>query len=80
MKKLATIFVLFFSLKSLSQDSVKAKVTHTAENTLRYKVNGYKFVSFCKCDLKRGDIFWIERKRFDSLLKEARPIRKRDLN
>jgi hypothetical protein len=80
MKMLATILIVFVTASCSAQDSVQAKVTHTAEKTVRYKINGYKFISYdCKCDLKRGDVFMIPKSRFDSLLKEAKPVRKRDL-
>lgn len=64
-----------------SQDSVTAKVTHVAEKMVRYKINGMKFISFdCRCDsLKRGDVFKIPKSRFDSLLTEAKAVRKRDI-
>lgn len=72
---------LVFVIKSFSQDSVKAKITDVDGKTVIYKINGRRYVSFdCKCDsLKPGMFFMIPRKRFDSLLKEAKPIRKQDL-
>lgn len=81
MKKLLTILIVLVTTECSAQDSVKARVINTAENTLIYKVNGMRFVSFdCKCDrLKRGDVFMIPKSRFDSLLLEAKPIRKRDI-
>lgn len=79
MKSLISILLLI-TINSFSQDSVKARVIKTSEKTLVYEINKMRFVSFdCKCSLKRGDIFWIPKKRFDSLLKEAKPIRKRDI-
>ena len=80
MKKLATIIVLILSLKSYSQDSVQAKVKRVKEKTIIYKVEGMKFVSFdCRCNFKRGDYFKIPKSRFDSLLLEAKPIRKKQI-
>lgn len=80
MKKLTNIIFLLISLNSFSQDSVTAKVKRVKEGTMFYKVEGMKFVSFdCRCSLKRGDYFRIPRERFDSLLKEAKPIRKRQI-
>ena len=75
-----TLLLILISLNSFSQDSVKAKVIGTAEKTLVFKVNGYKFISLdCSCSYKKGDIFYIPKKRFDSLLLEAKPIRKKQL-
>ena len=75
---LATL--LLSSGNSIGQDSVTAKVKRVKEGTLFYKVDGMKFVSFdCKCNLKRGEYFKIPKSRFDSLLLEAKPIRKKDI-
>lgn len=77
------IFLILYSWgqTACSQDSVKATIIRTAEKTVVYKINGYRFVSFdCKCDtLKKGDVFMIPKSRFDSLFLQAKPIRKRDL-
>lgn len=79
MKPLLTI-LLFFSIQSFSQDSVKARVIKTSEKVIVYEINKMRFVSFdCGCGLKKGDVFYIPRSRFDSLLTEAKPIKKRDL-
>lgn len=74
------LFFIFLASSVYSQDSVRAKVIKTAEKTLVYKANGYRLVSYnCGCNLKKGDIFFIDKKRFDSLFKEAKPIKKRSL-
>lgn len=82
MKFLFPILLLLISSTIYSQDSVRARVIKTSEKTLVYKVQGYKarFISFdCGCGLKRGDVFMISKNRFDSLLKEAKPVRRKDL-
>lgn len=84
---IATIALIIFAavvptpVKGQTRDSVKAKVLNTAENTLVFKVDGMKFISYnCKCDhLKKSDVFWIPKTRFDSLLLEAKPVRKRQV-
>lgn len=82
MKKVIIIllFAISLSLLTNAQDSVRAKVIKTAEKAVIYEVKGYgRFISYdCKCDsLKRGDLFMIPKKRFDSLLLEAKPVYKR---
>lgn len=84
MKKLTTILsllILLIPLNSFSQDSVRITILKTSEKTIIYKIEGMRFVSYdCKCDtLKRGDIFWIPKKRFDSLLLEAKPVKRKNL-
>jgi hypothetical protein len=82
MRLLAIITLFLLPFRGWGQaDSVKATVIKTAEKTVVYKINGMRFVSFdCRCDtLKKGDVFMIPKARFDSLLLEARPLRKRDL-
>jgi len=80
MKKLATILTILISLNCFSQDSVRAKVIKTSEKVLVYQINGMRFISFdCGCGLKRGDTFMIERKKWDSLLRQAKRIRKKDI-
>lgn len=78
------LFIILYSWgqTACSQDSVKATVIKTAEKTVVFKMNGYRFVSFdCKCDrLKKGDVFMIPKARYDSLLLEAKPIRRKDIN
>jgi hypothetical protein len=83
------LFLILFSSAAYSQDSVEAKVMEKDGRMIRYKVNKMMFVSYCNCDsipekkkmfdaLKRGSTFMIPKKRFDSLLLEARPVRKKD--
>lgn len=75
------IFLILLSSYLKGQDSVRARVIKTSEKVLIYEINKMRFVSYnCGCGLKKGDVFWIEKKRFDSLLNEAKPVRKKDLN
>lgn len=78
-KQMKTLLLILISLNSFSQDSVKAKVLRTAEKTLVFKANGMRFISFdCRCSYKKGDVFYIDRKRWDSLMTEAKFIRRKD--
>jgi hypothetical protein len=82
--------ILFSSGAAYSQDSVQAKVMEKDGRMIRYKVNKMMFVSYCNCDsipgkkemfdaLKRGSTFMIPKSRFDSLLLDAKPVRRRNL-
>lgn len=64
---------------SFYSDSVKAKVKHSTNYMIVYKIEGQRFISYCNRGLKRGDVFYIDRKIFDSLLRESKPIRKRKI-
>ena len=78
---LLILFLLLLTAVGYSQDSVRAKILKTAEHEVIYEINKMRFVSYdCKCSsLKRGDVFMIPKSRFDSLLLEAKPVRKRQM-
>ena len=81
---MGVVFTVLFCLVagvSFGQDSVRAKIIKTAEHTVVYEINKMRFISYdCPCStLKRGDTFMIPRARFDSLLREAKPVYKRQL-
>jgi len=71
--------LLLLTAVGYTQDSVKATILRTAEHEVIYEINKMRFVSFdCKCSsFKRGDVFMIPKERFDSLLLQAKPVRKR---
>jgi hypothetical protein len=81
MKSLLLILtILLTSTICYCQDSVRAKVIKTTDTALVFRINGWNFISYdCRCPLKKGDVFWIAKQKFDSLLKEAKIIRRQDL-
>ena len=89
MKNFLAILIVLVTSSCIAQDSVMAKVMEKDGRMIRYKVNKMMFVSYCNCDsipenkkmfdaLKRGSTFMIPKSRFDSLLLEAKPVRRKD--